>query len=370
VLTDRADAVVADPEIDLVVEVMGGIEPAGGLALAALEAGKPVITANKELIAARGRELLAAAERSRIPLLFEAAVGGGIPIIRPLSETLAGEPIGRVLGIVNGTTNYILTQMSEEGRPYRDALAAAQDLGYAEPDPTADVTGADAAAKAAILASLAFGTWVPPDGVFVEGIDGLDTTDIAYAADLGFVVKLVAVAERRREGISTRVHPAMIPVEHPLASIRGATNAIFIEGPSIGELLFAGPGAGGEPTATAVLGDVIDAARELMAEAQVAPRIRFVPGALMDFGRVPTRWYMRLEVVDRPGVLAQIAAAFGDAAVSIRSVWQEGRGDRATLLLVTHEAPEADQRAAVDALRHLDAVQEVAAVIRVEGDEV
>jgi homoserine dehydrogenase len=337
--------------------------------LAALEAGKPVITANKELIAAEGLNLIGAAERSGVPLLFEAAVGGGIPIIRPLTETLAGEPIGKVLGIVNGTTNFILTQMTESGRPYAEALAEAQELGYAEPDPTADVTGADAASKAAILASLAFGTWVPPTGVYREGIDRIATEDITFASGLGYVIKLLAVAERRPEGISTRVHPVMIPTEHPLASIRGATNAIFIEGPSIDQLLFAGPGAGGEPTATAVLGDVIDAARELLAEAQVAPRIRFAPGALMDFGDVPTCWYIRLEVADRPGVLAQIAGAFGEAGVSLRSVWQEGRGDRATLLLVTHEAAERSQRNAVGALRHLEPVHEVAAVVRVEGDE-
>jgi len=368
VLTDRLDEVVTDPAIDLVVEVMGGIEPAGRVVLAALEAGKPVVTANKELIAARGRDLLAAAEASGVPLLFEAAVGGGIPIIRPLTETLAGEPIERVLGIVNGTTNYILTAMAD-GDPYGAALTAAQELGYAEPDPTADVTGADAASKAAILASLSFGTWVPPDRVYREGIDRLDVIDIAYAHQMGFAVKLLAVAERRPGGVSARVHPVMIPAGHPLAAIRGATNAIFIEGPSIDELLFAGPGAGGEPTATAVLGDVIDAARERLAGAQVAPRIRFAPGLLVDFGDIPTKWYVRLDVADRPGVLAQIAGAFGEAGVSIRSVWQEGRGDRATLLLITHEAPERAQQAAVDALRDLDVVAEVAAVIRVESPE-
>ena len=368
VLTDRLDEVVTDPAIDLVVEVMGGIEPAGRVVLAALEAGKPVVTANKELIAARGRDLLAAAEASGVPLLFEAAVGGGIPIIRPLTETLAGEPIERVLGIVNGTTNYILTAMAD-GDPYGAALTAAQELGYAEPDPTADVTGADAASKAAILASLSFGTWVPPDRVYREGIDRLDVIDIAYAHQMGFAVKLLAVAERRPGGVSARVHPMMIPAGHPLAAIRGATNAIFIEGPSIDELLFAGPGAGGEPTATAVLGDVIDAARERLAGAQVAPRIRFAPGLLVDFGDIPTKWYVRLDVADRPGVLAQIAGAFGEVGVSIRSVWQEGRGDRATLLLITHEAPERAQQAAVDALRDLDVVAEVAAVIRVESPE-
>lgn len=368
-LTDDAAAVVADPAVQLVVEVMGGRHPAGDLVLAALGSGKPVISANKELIASRGPELLAAAERSGVPFLFEAAVGGGIPIIRPLTETLAGESLRRVLGIVNGTTNFILTQMAEDGAAYEDALAAAQVLGYAEPDPTADVSGADAAAKAAILASLAFGTWVGLDDVFYEGITDLSALDIAFAADFGYVVKLLAVAERSDAGVSTRVHPVMLPLDHPLAAIRGATNAIFIEGPSIDSLLFAGPGAGGEPTATAVLGDVIDAAREMLAGAQVAPRIRLAPGDLIDFADVATKWYLRLEVDDRPGVLAQVAAAFGDADVSIKSVWQEGEGSEALLLIVTHRAPERRQRAAVAALDALDAVRHVAAILRVESDE-
>jgi homoserine dehydrogenase len=291
-------------------------------------------------------------------------------IIRPLAETLAAEQITRVMGIVNGTTNYILTRMSEAQIAYGDALTEAQELGYAEPDPTADVSGADAAAKASILASLAFGIWVDPDRVFREGIDGLHTTDIAFAAGLGYTIKLLAVAERIEDGVSARVHPALIRHDHPLAAIRGATNAIFIEGPSVDELLFAGPGAGGEPTATAVLGDVIDAAREIMAGSQVAPRIRFAPGDVRDFKEIGTKWYVRLDVADRPGVLAQIASTFGDADVSIKSVWQEGRGDQATLLLITHEAPEGRQRVAVDALRSLDVVERVAGVIRVESDEV
>ena len=368
-LTDDPDSVVADPEVRLVVELMGGQEPAFDLVLRALQAGKPVVTANKELIAARGPELIAAAEAARVPLLFEASVGGGIPIIRPLSETLAGEPLSRVMGIVNGTTNYILTRMAEEGHAYADALAAAQELGYAEPDPTADVTGADAASKAAILASLAFGTWVDVDRVYREGIDAIDPADLAFAAQLGYTVKLLAIAHKGAGGVGARVHPAMIRTDHPLAAIRGATNAVFVEGPSVDELLFAGPGAGGEPTATAVLGDVIDAARELLAAAQVAPRIRFAPGDVQDFGDVRTKWYLRLRVVDRPGVLAAIAAVFGEAEVSIKSVWQEGTGDEATLLIVTHAALESRQRMATDALRGLEVVREVAAVIRVESEE-
>jgi len=368
-VTTDPSAVVSDPEVRLVVELMGGQDPAGDLVLAALEGGKPVVTANKELLAARGPELVAAAARSGVPLLFEAAVGGGIPIIRPLAETLAGEPVQRVMGIVNGTTNHILTDMAESGTSYEDALAEAQRLGYAEADPTADVSGADAAAKAAILASLAFGTWVGFDAVFREGIEGISPADFAFAARFGYVVKLLAVAERVAGGVSVRVHPVMIPTTHPLASIRGATNAVFITGPSIGELLFAGPGAGGAPTATAVLGDVIDAARDLLAGSEVAPRIRFSPGEIVDFGEIPTKWYVRLAVADRPGVLARIAGAFGDADVSIKSVWQEGEGSEAVLLIVTHRAPERRQRRAVAALETLDVVEEVAAVIRVESEE-
>ena len=367
-LTDDPLEVIDDPQVGLVVEVMGGEDPAGDLVLRALEAGKPVVTANKALIAARGPELITAAEKHAVPLLFEAAVGGAIPIIRPLTESLAGEPITRVLGIVNGTTNFILTQMAD-GADYESALAEAQALGYAEPDPAADVSGADAAAKASILASLAFGMWVGLDRVYYEGIEKLSPTDFRFAADLGYVVKLLAVADRSDEGVSARVHPVMLPHDHPLASIRGATNAIFVEGPSVDELLFAGPGAGGEPTATAVLGDVIDAAREILAGAAATPRIRLAPGDVRDFGEVPTKWYVRLEVEDEPGVLAQIAGAFGQAEVSIKSVWQEGLGSEATLLIVTHRAPESQQRKAVDAIRGLAVVRSVAAVIRVESDE-
>jgi len=369
-LTPDARSVVDDPDVELVVELMGGTEPAGELVMAALGAGKPVVTANKALIAARGPELFEAAAKSGVPFLFEAAVGGGIPIIRPLAETLAGEQLTRVSGIVNGTTNFVLTQMTEAGEDYASALATAQELGLAEADPSADVSGADAAAKAAILASLAFGTWVPVESIYTEGITKVSPVDIEFAGDLGYVVKLLAIAERVANGVIARVHPALVKSDHPLAAIRGATNAVFIEGPSVDELLFAGPGAGGEPTATAVLGDVIDAARELLAGSAVAPRIRFGPGDLVDFGEARSKWYLRLEVADRPGVLAQIAAAFGEAEVSIKSVWQEGLGDEATLLLVTHTSSEARQRSAMQALESLDAVKKVAAAIRVESDEV
>jgi homoserine dehydrogenase len=368
-LTDKPSEVIDDPAVQLVIEVMGGMDPAGDLVMHALEAGKPVVTANKELVAARGMELIGAAERSGVSLLFEAAVGGGIPIIRPLSESLAGERITRVLGIVNGTTNFILTKMVEEGRAYDEVLAEAQALGYAEADPTADVSGADAAAKGAILASLAFGTWVGSDQVFRAGIDDLDSRDFAFAEDLGYTVKLLAVAEEGADGVIVRVHPTLVPLDHPLAAVRGATNAIFIEGPAIGELLFTGPGAGGEPTATAVLGDVIEAARELLAGTQVTPKIRFAPGRVQGFEEATTKWYLRLEVEDRPGVLAQVAAVLGDHDVSIKSVWQDGRGDSATLLLVTHDALEGNLESAAAAIADLSVVRQVAAILRVQSDE-
>lgn len=367
--TNRLEEVVDDPDVALVVELMGGLEPAGSMVLRALRSGKPVITANKELVAAQGPALFDAAAAKGVSLLFEAAVGGGIPLIRPLTESLAGETLSRVIGIVNGTTNFILTAMDEEGSEYGAALAEAQRLGFAEADPTADVSGADAAAKATILAGLAFGVWVGADRVYRQGIDGLDARDLAFAHQLGYVVKMLAVAESRTEGVSVRVHPTLVPRAHPLASIRGATNAVFLEGPAIGQLLFSGPGAGGEPTATAVLGDVIDAARELLAGAQVAPRILLGDRALADFGSVPSRWYIRLEVADAPGVLASIAGVFGEAGVSIASVWQEGRGDEATLILITHEAEERAHQLAVGRLETLDVVKQVASTIRVLASE-
>ncbi len=368
-LTDRPFEVVDNPDVGIVVEVMGGLDPAGELVKRALESGKAVVTANKELMAARGRELLEVAEAAGVSLLFEAAVGGGIPIIRPLSESLAGERITSVVGIVNGTTNYILTRMVEEGAPYEEVLAEAQRLGYAEADPVADVGGGDAASKAAILASLAFGTWVDGDRVFREGIEDLRLVDIDFARRLGYTPKLLAIAEDSEEGIAVRVHPALVPLDHPLASVRGATNAVFVSGPSIGELLFTGPGAGGEPTATALLGDVIMSARERLAGTQVRSRIRFASGCLRDPAGVTAKWFLRLTVADRPGVLARIAAVFGRHQVSIKSVWQEGRGDVATLLLVTHESPEQNLSASVAGLSALDVVSEVATVLRVHSDE-
>ncbi len=358
-------AVVDDPAVQLVVELMGGLEPAGSIVERALQAGKAVVTANKELVAARGLDLISLAESRGVALLYEAAVGGGIPIIRPLSQSLAGERLTRVLGIVNGTTNFILTKMSEEGASYDSVLSEAQSLGFAEADPTADVGGGDAASKAAILASLAFGTWIDGPSVPREGIDGISVEDIDNAATLGYVVKLLAIAEETGGGVAVRVHPTLVPVDHPLAAIRGAQNAIYVEGPQIGELLFSGPGAGGAPTATAVLGDVIDAARELLAGAQVTPPVRFQPARMVDLDHTLTRRYYRLEVRDSPGVLAAIASAFGDEEVSIASVWQEGRGEGATLLIITHEALESQHARASASVGALPSVREVGAMLRV-----
>jgi homoserine dehydrogenase len=368
-LTTDPEEVVGDPGVHLVVEVMGGLNPAGELVRKALRAGKAVVTANKELMAARGSELLDEAAKTGVSLLFEASVGGGIPIIRPLTETLAGEPLSRVMGIVNGTTNYLLTRMSEDGAQFEDALHEAQAKGYAEADPTADVSGSDAVAKAAILASLAFGTVVHPAQVYREGIEDVQAVDVAYGATLGYVLKLLAIADKAEEGITVRVHPTFVDSSHPLAAVRGVANAVFVEGPEVGELLFSGPGAGGGPTATAVLGDVIDAARELLAGPRVTPRVRFGPGRIVPFEESITKWYVRLRVLDAPGVLAAVAAAFGQADVSIKSVWQEGRGDEATLLMITHDAKEANLRAAVASLADLDILKEVAASIRVQSDE-
>ena len=363
--TSNPEEVVDHQDVALVVELMGGLEPAGSLVRRALELGKPVVTANKELLAARGPELFAVAAAKGVSLLFEAAVGGGIPLIRPLTESLAGEKLSRVLGIVNGTTNYILSAMDSDGRPYDEALAAAQSLGFAEVDPEADVGGHDAAAKAAILAGLAFGTWVTPEAVYREGIVGLEVADLEAARQLGFVVKLLATAEQRAGGISVRVHPTLVPIAHPLASIRGATNAVFIEGPAIGQLLFSGPGAGGEPTATAVLGDVIDAARELLAGVEVTPRLIIGQGATVSMADVDTSYYLRMVVADSPGVLAAIASTFGENGVSIASVRQDGRGDDASLIIVTHAATERAHQAAFARLRELKPVKQVAATIRV-----
>ncbi|MGH2590559.1 MAG: homoserine dehydrogenase [Actinomycetota bacterium] len=362
--------VIDDPGVDIVCELIGGSEPAGSLVLAAFERDKPVVTANKELLAARGRELFDASDAKGLDLYFEAAVGGGIPLIRPLKESLTGERIRRVIGIVNGTTNFILTKMAEEGHAFEDALREAQRLGYAETDPSADVEGHDAAAKCAILASIAFNARVTASDVFREGISRVTTEDIEFAHRLGYVVKLLAIAEiGDDERIAVRVHPAMIPATHPLASVRDAFNAVFVEGGKVGELMFYGRGAGGDPTATAVVGDLVTVARNLIADARGIGCTCYYERTIRPMAEVTGQYYILLRVEDRPGVLAEIASVFGSRDVSIKSVWQEGTGRDAQLVFVTHRAKEGAFQQAVSELRDLPAVEEVRSVLRVEAEE-
>jgi homoserine dehydrogenase len=369
VLTRDAHAVVNDPTVDVIVEVMGGIEPARELIATALSHGKPVITANKELLANVGHELWAQSDAAGVDLLFEAAVAGGIPLIRALRESLRGEPVTRVMGIVNGTTNFILTKMTDEGADYSAALSEAQRLGFAERDPTADVEGFDAGAKAAIIASIAFGARVVAGDVYHEGISGVTSADIAIARRLGYVVKLLAIAEKINDTdtIAVRVHPAMVPSDHPLASVRDSYNAVFVEGDAVGQLMFYGRGAGGFPTASAVLGDVIDAAVNLQKKTF---------GMLGSFKRVPvmpidetsSQYLIGLDVEDKPGVLHAITGVFASHGVSIRAAEQEGMGDDARLVFITHRAREADVQACVSEFRKSPAVRRASGLIRVIGE--
>jgi homoserine dehydrogenase len=365
-LTDDAMAVVTDPAIDVVVEVIGGVEPARGLVLTALKNGKPVVTANKELLADAGAELSEAAAASGVDLLYEASVAGAIPLIRLLRESLAGERITRVMGIVNGTTNYILTRMTEDGATYGEALAEAQGLGYAESDPTADVEGFDAAAKAAIVASIAFGTRVVASDVHREGMSQVSADDIAVAGRLGYVVKLLAVAERVDDEVAVRVHPAMVPASHPLATVRDSFNAVFIEGEAVGELMLYGRGAGGTPTASAVLGDLVDAAHNLRAGG-IGRTAALERAGVRSIDDLSSEYYLNVDVVDRPGVLARVAAVFGEHGVSIRSMEQEGLGEEARLVFITHTARERDVRGTIRDLRGLDVVKRVGTLLRVVG---
>ena len=365
-----AAALVARDDVDVVVEVIGGLHPAHELVEAALRNGKPVVTANKALLAVAGAELAEVAASSGVDLLYEAAVAGAIPVIRPLRESLAGEQIVRVMGIVNGTTNYILTRMEEEGAGYDDVLREAQALGLAERDPTADVEGHDAAAKAAILAALAFGSDVVDADVHREGISGLSAADVAYANRLGYSVKLLAVAELVDGGpeVSVRVHPAMVPKTHPLASVRGAFNAVFVEGAVSGELMLYGRGAGGGPTASAVLGDVVDASRNLLAGAP-APAPKRTTTTVRPQNELRSAFYLSMDVADRPGVLAAVAKIFGDHDVSIRAMEQVGLAEEARLIFLTHVAREGDLLATIDELRRHQAVDRVSGVLRVIGED-
>ncbi len=370
-LTTDADGLVA--RADLVVEVIGGIEPARSLIVSALDHGAAVVTANKALLAADGPTLFEAAERAERDLFYEAAVAGAIPILRPLRESLAGDRVTRVLGIVNGTTNFILDKMDTAGSGFSEALEEAQELGYAEADPTADVEGFDAAAKAAILASLAFHSRVNVDDVHREGISEVTAADVQSAREMDSVVKLLAIAELRRdvagdEAVAVRVHPAMIPRSHPLASVREAFNAVFVESEAAGQLMFYGPGAGGSPTASAVLGDLVTVARNRLAGTRGPGESAYAERRVLPMGETVTRYHVAIDVDDRAGVLAAVANAFADHGVSIQTVKQEGRGADAQLVVVSHTATDAQLAATVEQLRTMDAVREVTSVMRVEGD--
>ena len=372
-LTTDTAALVARPDVDVVIEVIGGIDPTKELLLTALRRGAAVVTANKALLAEAGPELYEAADGAGADLYFEAAVAGAIPLIRPIRESLAGDRITRIMGIVNGTTNFILSQMTSEGSSYESALKEATRLGYAEADPTADVDGFDAAAKAAILASIGFHTRVGAADVHREGIADVTAADIEAATELDCVIKLLAICERvpgsdGGDAVSARVHPVMLPRSHPLAGVDGAYNAVYVEAESAGRLMFYGPGAGGAPTASAVLGDLVAVARNKISGGRGPRESAYAALPVQPMGLVPARYHISLDVDDRAGVLAAVATAFADAGISISTVRQQGRGSEATLVVVTHSAPDAALSATVGQLSQLEYVHRVASVMRVMGD--
>ena len=367
-LTDDAKSVVNDPEIDLIIEVIGGISPAKELILAAIKNGKSVVTANKALLAQAGAELYTAADNANVDLYYEAAVAGAIPILRPLRESLVGDQVHRIMGIVNGTTNYILTKMDESGTAFDDALKQAQSLGFAEADPTADVEAIDAASKAAILAGLAFHSRVSDTDVYREGITKITANDVKVAKAMDMVIKLLAIAELTPEGeISVRVHPALISRNHPLASVRESFNAVFVEAKSAGQLMFYGKGAGGEPTASAILGDLVAVARHKVSGGIGPKESDYADLKIAKIGQTKTRYLIRLNVADKPGVLESVAHVFASHGVSIQTVRQTGAGDKAELIVMTHSSTESALSETVKDLSKLPAVTDVASVLRVEG---
>ena len=369
-LTEDVEGLADRGDVDVVVELMGGIEPARSLLLRALRRGASVVTANKALLAEHGPELYEAADEAQADLYYEASVAGAIPLLRPLRESLAGDQVNRVLGIVNGTTNYILTKMDETGASFSDALAEAQVLGYAESDPTADVEGFDAAAKAAILAGLAFHTRVTLADVYREGITSVSAADVATAQAMSHVIKLLAICERSADGrgVSVRVHPAMIPSTHPLAGVRESYNAVFVESDAAGQLMFYGRGAGGAPTASAVLGDLVAVGRNRLSGGRGPRESAYADLEVRPLGEAITRYYIGIDVADKAGVLAKVAQTFAAHDVSIETLRQDGRGDEASLRVMTHKACEAALAGVVADLRGLDVVRAVASVMRVEGD--
>jgi len=369
-LTQDSESVVSDPSVDIVIEVMGGIEPARTLILKAISNGKSIITANKALLAQHGAELFSAADKAGVDLYYEASVGGAIPILRPMRESIVGDHVNRVMGIVNGTTNYILTKMDEEGLSFEEVLKEAQYLGFAEADPTADIAGHDAAAKAAILAGLAFHSRITSSDVYCEGISQISARDVAVARDMGCVIKLLAIAELTKDNeISVRVHPTLISRKHPLAAVRLAFNAVFIEAQSAGELMFYGRGAGGEPTASAILGDLIAIARNKIRGGQGHGESDYADLAIAAIDNVKSQYLIRLDVADKPGVLASVAQLFAANSVSIETVRQTGRGDSAELIVATHYAPESALKKTVKSLADSDVVKSVESVLRIEGSK-
>ena len=367
-LTNDAKSIVNDPQIDLVIEVIGGIDPAKDLILTALKNGKSVVTANKALLAKHGAELYAAADKANVDLYYEAAVAGAIPILRPLRESLVGDHVIRVMGIVNGTTNYILTKMDENGAAFSDALKEAQALGFAESDPTADIEGFDAAAKAAILAGLAFHSRVTDNDVYREGISKITAADVKVAKAMEMVIKLLAIAELTPEGaVSVRVHPALISRTHPLASVRDSFNAVFVEAESAGQMMFYGKGAGGAPTASAILGDLVAVARHKVNGGIGPKESDYADLKIAQIGQTKTRYLIRLNVADKPGVLESVAHVFASHQVSIQTVRQTGAGDKAELIVMTHSSNESSLSATVKDLKNLPVVTDVASVLRVEG---
>lgn len=372
-LTDDARSLIARDDVDLVVEVIGGIDYPRELVLTALRNGKSVITANKALVAAHSEELAEAADAAKVDLYFEAAVAAAIPVVGPLRRSLAGDRVLSVAGIVNGTTNFILDAMDSTGASYDEMLAEATALGYAEADPSADVEGYDAASKAAILASLAFHTRVTADDVYCEGISAITASDIEAAKSAGYTIKLLAICERLvddsgNESVSARVHPTLIPRSHPLASVSKSFNAIFVEAEAAGRLMFYGNGAGGNPTASAVLGDIVGAARNKVFGGRAPGESTYANLPIADFGDVPTRYHIDMSVADRVGVLAELTQLFAKNNISLRTVRQAEHGETARLLMVTHTAKEADLAATVTSLKGLDAVHTVNSVIRLAGE--
>ena len=363
-LTEDFNEIANDENINLVIEVLGGVEPGKGYINTLLQKGKSVITANKDIVADCGEELIKAAQENNSSLYFEAAVAAGIPVLKPLIESLRGEELTRVAGIINGTSNYILTAM-EEGSTYEDALQNAQDLGYAEPDPTNDVEGIDAKYKAMILSLLCFGVSPSTDGVYTEGISQITKDDFDWARRLNKTIKLVAQIDNSEDGFNARVYPVLVDNKHPLAAIRGALNAVLVEGENINQLVFSGPGAGAAPTASAIIGDVLSACHQMASNQTNWFPLRSPKTGDKAMKDVYSSWFIRLSVKDEPGVLATIASLFGDNNVSIESVIQEGRGDNAELVLVTHEAAEEDLTSSIDSIANLESVSSVTSTIRV-----